>query len=499
MELDKARKALLELQEKMAAFQHAAEMINYDGETQAPKGTAKNRAQTTGILNKEMYKLSTGEETLRLLHYLEENKSQLSEKEQRMVTLLLKEIRRLEKIPMEEYVQYRKLIIESEDAWEKAKHANDFPGYLPYLEKIFETTKKFAAYCAPDKDPYDYWLNEYEEGMSMEFCDKFFAEIRSAISPLIKKLGEAEQLDDSLLKGDFSDAKQEELALYLMDVLGLDKNHVGLSTTEHPFTTSLGSHFDERITTHYKRDNFASSMYSVIHEGGHALYDTGSSDDLAYTVLDGGGSMGVHESQSRFYENIIGRSKAFIEYIFPKLKELFPEAIGDATAEDVYRAVNKVEPSLIRTDADEATYCLHVMVRYELEKAILHDELEVKDLPEAWNALYKEYLGIDVPDDTRGVLQDSHWSFGAIGYFPSYALGNAYSALFLEKMKEDVDIEACLRKGDLGPINDWNREKIWKHGQFYTPKEIIERVVGEFSTEAYTKYLEDKFTQLYFG
>jgi carboxypeptidase Taq len=285
----------------------------------------------------------------------------------------------------------------------------------------------------------------------------------------------------------------------MMDLIGLDSDHVGLSTTEHPFTTSLGSHFDERITTHYFEDDFVCSMYSVVHEGGHALYDTGSADDLAYTVLDGGMYMSVHESQSRFYENIIGRSRAFCKLVFPKLKELFPEHMAGRDAEEFYRAVNKVEPSLIRTESDEVTYCLHVMVRYELEKKVMAGELEVKDLPQEWNRLYKEYLGIDVPDDKRGVLQDSHWSGGAIGYFPSYALGNAYGAQFLAKMREDVDVDACIAKGDFAPVNEWNREHIWKYGGMYKPAEIMDMVLeGEsFDPSYYIKYLQDKCQDVY--
>ncbi|MBR3053965.1 MAG: carboxypeptidase M32, partial [Firmicutes bacterium] len=280
--------------------------------------------------------------------------------------------------------------------------------------------------------------------------------------------------------------------------IGLDLDHVGLSTTEHPFTTSLGSHFDERITTNYKLDNVSSSMFSVVHEGGHALYDTGSADDLAYTVLDGGVSMGIHESQSRFYENLIGRSRPFIECIFPKLVELFPENFADCTPEDVYRAVNKVEPSLIRTEADEVTYCLHVMIRYELEKRVVGGELEVKDLPAEWNRLYKEYLGIDVPDDKHGVLQDSHWSFAAIGYFPSYALGSAYGAQFMKKMRETVDVDGCIAKGDFGPVNAWNREHIWKYGSLLKPGELLEKVLGgPFEASAYVEYLEKKYTDIY--
>ena len=498
MELNQARKDLLKLQERMAAFDHAIGSIHYDGETTAPKGTALNRAQSLAILSEELYKINTGEDTVNLLEFLDANKNALDEKEKRMVFLLLKDIRKMQRIPMDEYVEYQRLLAESEAVWEKAKHENDFESYRPYLEKVFDTTKKFAKYCAPEMDPYDYWLDEYEEGINMEICDEFFETLRARLLPLLKRIEEKPQVDDSCLKGDFPEYKQEELAYYLMRVLGLDLEKVGLSTTEHPFTTSLGSHLDERITTHYHRDDFASSLYSVVHEGGHALYDTGSEEDLAYTVLDGGVSMGIHESQSRFYENIIGRSRAFIDYIFPKVLELFPEALSGCTSEDLYRAVNKVEPTVVRIESDEATYCFHIMIRYELEKAIMHDELEVKDLPEAWNRMYKEYLGVDVPDDTHGVLQDSHWSFGAIGYFPSYALGNAYGAQFTENMRKDVDIDGALANGDMSPINDWNRERIWKFGALYPPKEILEKAAGgEFSTDAYIRYLETKFGEIY--
>ena len=206
-----------------------------------------------------------------------------------------------------------------------------------------------------------------------------------------------------------------------METVGLDLGHVGLTVTEHPFTTSLGSHFDERITTHYQRGDLLASFYSVVHESGHALYDTGSASDLAYTVLDGGAAMSIHESQSRFYENIIGRSLAFCRLVFPKIAGLFPEQTRGKGPEDLYLAANRVAPSLIRTDADELTYCLHVMVRYELEKRMFDGEITASDLPSEWDRLYREYLGIEVPDDRRGVLQDMHWSGGLIGYFPSYS------------------------------------------------------------------------------
>ncbi len=370
--------------------------------------------------------------------------------------------------------------------------------FRPYLEKIFAANKKFALYVKPDKDPYEHCLSEYEEGLTTKTLDAFFAKLRESIVPLLKKVSEKPQVDDSIRFGCFPLDKQEELSYCLMKTMGLNLERVGLSTTEHPFTTSLGSHFDERITTHYFENDFVCSMYSVIHEGGHALYDTGSADDLAYTVLDGGTSMSIHESQSRFYENIIGRSRGFCRLIFPKLQELFPEQMKGKTAEELYRAVNKAEPSLIRTEADELTYSLHVMVRYELEKRVFAGELEVKDLPEEWNRLYKEYLGIDVPSDRQGVLQDSHWSGGLVGYFPSYALGSAYGAQFIAKMKESVDVDKCIETGNFAPINDWNRENIWKHGCLYTPAQILDRVLeAEFNADYYINYLYEKCKDVY--
>ena len=498
MELQQAREQLMAFQSKMSAYAHALGLLNYDGDTSAPRGTAENRAHTMGILSEETYKLSTAPETVELLEYLDSVKDQLTEKEQRMVWLLLKDIRFQQKIPMEEYVAYQQLVVESQSVWHKAKEESDFASFMPYLEKIFATTVKFAHYAKPDMDPYDFWLNEYEPGISKAVCDRFFGQLRERLVPMIHAVSQRPQVDNACIKGHFDAAKQERLAHELMNIIGLDPEHVALSTTEHPFTTSLGSHLDERITTHYYEEDYTFSLFSVIHEGGHALYDTGSDRDLAYTVLDGGVSMGIHESQSRFYENILGRSKPFVRFLFPKLCEIFPEQLENCTWEDVYKAFNRVEPSLIRTEADEVTYSLHVMIRYELEKRVMAGELKVADLPAEWNRLYKEYLGVDVPDDRHGVLQDSHWSFGAIGYFPSYALGSAYGAQFLRKMRETVDVDAALERGDFSPMNAWNREHIWRFGSLKTPDRILSDTLGEpFDPSVYLDYLEAKCKDLY--
>ncbi len=498
MTVKEAVEKLYLMQSKMSAYSHATELIYYDGATTAPRNTAENRAHALSVLSEEIYKLSTGEEYVSILEFLDSKSCELPEKEKRIVELSLKSIREMQKIPMDEYIAYQELMVKADDVWHRAKEENDFPSFCPILEEIFETNIRFAGYFEPEKHPYDYWLGRYEDGLTMEKCDEFFSALKEKIVPLIKKITAKPQVDNKILKGSFPEEAQRKFSLYLMQTMGIDLGHCGLGTTEHPFTISIGSHRDVRITTNYDENNFASSMYSVIHEGGHALYDMNSSDDYAYTALDGGVSMGIHESQSRFYENILCRSREFIEYIFPAVKKYFPQAVTGHTPEELYRAINLVTPSLIRTEADEVTYCLHVMIRYELEKRVMSGELAVKDLPDEWNKLYFEYLGVKVTDDKHGVLQDSHWSGGSIGYFPSYALGSAYGAHLLHKMKESVNVEASLKSGNFKPINDWNREHIWKYGCLKKPGTLLsDALEEEFSPMHYINYLENKYSEIY--
>ncbi len=346
--------------------------------------------------------------------------------------------------------------------------------------------------------PYDYWLGEFEDGLNIDICDEFFQGLKDRITPLIKNIAENGNPLPTLPSGPYPIDKQEKLSKFLMDLMLIDNSNTVLSTSEHPFTTSLGSHLDERITTHYDENDFISSMYSVIHEGGHSLYDTGVDNKYLYTVLDAGISMGIHESQSRFYENLLGRSREYLGFVFPKLQELFPAQLANINSEDFYKIVNRAFPSLIRTEADEVTYSLHVLVRYELEKRVISGELAVSDLPSEWNKLYKEYLGVEVPDDAHGVLQDVHWSCGDIGYFPSYALGSAYGAHYIEKMKEIVNVSEDLSNGDFSNINKWNRENIWKHGSLYPSNILLEKVLNEkFSPDYYLDYSENKYKDIY--
>ena len=498
MELEKARVDFVNLQKRLCAYNHATSLIYYDGATSAPPDTVANRNHSIQILNEEVLRLTTADETIELLNFLDERREYLTVKEQRALDFMLKEYKMKQLIPPDEFVKQEILLNEARDAWHRAQEEDDFEILRPYLEKVFDTARTIAGYCAPEMDPYEYYLNYYEEGMDVKTCDELFGAIRENITPLLRKIMEKPQVDDSCIKGDFSKEDQESLAIYVMELVGLNMNRVGLATSEHPFAMYLGSHYDQRITTKYLRKDFTDSLYTVLHEAGQVLYDMGQADNLAYTVIDGAMSMGMIESQACFYENIIGRSRHFIQYIYPELAELFPDPVEKYTAEDIYRAVNKVDPGLIRIGADELTLSLHVMIRYELEKAIMDKKLEVKDLPEAWAAKYKEYLGVDVPNHTKGVLQDIHWAFGAIGYFPSYIVGSAFAAQIMEKMDEDIELNDCIDEANYKLINLWNKEHIWKHGGLYPTKTIMERFVGQqFSSDAYIRYLTEKYSDIY--
>ena len=409
---------------------------------------------------------------------------------------LRRSCRQLTRIPAEEYMAYSELTNRASDVWHKAKEENDFASFCPILQELVEYNRKFAGYYDAEKAPYDALLNEYERGVDTQQLDVFFDTLRKGLVPLIRAIGEKPQIDDSFLHLEYPVEQQKAFADYLMEVMGLDRGHCGLGETEHPFTLEFNNK-DVRITTNYDLHNVASSMYSVLHEGGHALYELGIRDDLQYTCLTGGVSMGVHESQSRFYENLIGRSRAFIGAIYPKVQEFFPAQLGNVTAEQFYRAVNKVEPSLIRTESDELTYCLHVMVRYEIEKQLIAGTLTAKEVPAAWAELYKEYLGVEVPNDREGCLQDSHWSGGSFGYFPSYALGNAYGAQMLHNMEQEFDVYGGVAHGDLSAVTGWLREKGHQYGHLLEPAEVVRNACGTFDAHYYLDYLTKKYTELY--
>ena len=496
MDLKEELQRLGELQTRLYAYNCASSSLYLDGVTVAPRDTSQGRGVALGVLAGESHKLLADPRTGELLDFLTEHRDELDLPQRRQTEELRRSYKQLSRIPADEYMAYAVLTTEASDVWHRAKEQSDFSLFRPVLEKLVAYNIKFAGYYDSTKAPYDALLSEYERGVDMAYLDSFFAVLRERIVPLIRAIGQKEQPDDSFLRRHYPAEAQRKFSDYLMEVLGLDRAHCGIGETEHPFTLNFNSQ-DVRITTNYKETDVASSMYSVIHEGGHAKYELNIDPALDYTCLAGGVSMGVHESQSRFYENLIGRSRPFIEAIFPKMREFFPEQLKDVTAERFYRAVNKAQPSLIRTEADELTYCLHIMVRYEIEKRLIGGTLAVKDVPETWNRLYKEYLGVDVPDDRRGCLQDSHWSGGSFGYFPSYALGSAYGAQMLKNMEAGIDVWGPVSRGDLSQVSAWLKERVHRFGGLMEPAEVVKNACGDFDPTVYTDYLVKKYSQLY--
>ena len=496
MTKNEALKEIASYQAANSAIDHAAGLIYYDAVTFAPEGSIEIRTKTLGELTRMSYELDTDPKHAEALETLFSVKDELSLIDRKVVEELYRSYDRARKIPKQEMIDFQIHLSESEAVWHKAKATNDYKMFEPYLQKTFDTLKRFAGYTDPDKDPYDVALDTFERGLNQERCDKFFAALKKDLVPLIEQIGGAEQIDDSPLFRHYPKIQQQKFTEHIIDIMDIDRKYFTVGETEHPFTTNF-SKKDVRITTHYYEDALAYSLYSVVHEGGHALYELHTADELFGTVLGTGVSMAIHESQSRFYENIIGRSKEFCNLIFPFLKNEFKTQFADVDADRFYRMINKSEPSLIRTEADELTYPLHIMVRYELEKRMFSGDITAKDLPSEWNRLYKEYLGIDVPDDRRGVLQDSHWSGGQIGYFPSYAIGSAYGPQYLREMKKDIDVGSVIESGKLTEINNWLCDKIWKYGCIYDPSELFEKVCGKFDPKCYTEYLKNKFSDIY--
>ena len=486
-----------EIEATVSAYSHAMGVLSLDAATAAPLGAAEGRGKTMALLSGVIYNLAAADDTRELIEFLSAHAEELDPAHRRQVEIQKKSCEQLVRIPQEEYIAYNVLLNKAEGIWRVAKQNNDFAAFAPVLEEIVAYNRKFAGYYDAKKAPYDALLNEYEEGLTMATLDEFFAKLRSVIVPLVHAIAQKGQPDTAFLDQVYPVEKQKEFAKYLMEVIGLDPNKCTLAESEHPFTCGFNN-ADVRITTHYYEKHPTFAMFSTIHEGGHALYELGVEDAYNHTCLTGGASMGIHESQSRFYENIIGRSLEFIELIFPKMQELFPEQLQGVTAWDLYRAVNKAEPSLVRTESDELTYCLHIMIRYEIEKQLISGSLEIRDVPAAWNALYKEYLGVDVPSDTLGCLQDSHWSGGSIGYFPSYALGSAYGAQMKYVMESDIGpIAAYVAKGDIAPITAWLGEHIHRFGNMKKPAAIFEDACGKFDAKYFADYLTEKYSRIY--
>ncbi|MBR6224677.1 MAG: carboxypeptidase M32 [Firmicutes bacterium] len=497
MSFEKEFEIMRRAEQAGVAFHHAMGVMFYDAETVAPEKSVEGRGRTLSFLGDIQYGMMTDPELMAAIETLKAHKDEFGPDEQREIELSDKEVSSVAKIPKDEYLAAIVLQDEATYYWKKAKEASDFSIFLPYLEKIVEYNRKLAGWLAPEKKPYDALLDLYEEGLDMEFCDKFFSDLREGLVPLIKKVSAAPQVSKACLEGTFPVDAQREFTKEICHMMGLDMDKVTLGEVEHPFTENFNNS-DIRLTTHYYEHDFADNMFSILHEGGHSMYEMNCDDKYNFTVFQGGVSMGVHESQSRFYENIIGRSFAFTGPLLEAAKKYFPEQLKDVTHEDFWKAVNRAEAGPIRIAADELTYALHILVRYEIEKQMIAGTLAVKDAPAEWNRLYEEYLGVTPENDAKGILQDSHWAGTSIGYFPTYALGSAYGAQMLDRMlKDHPDLWDKVAKGDLSDVTEWLRTHIHQYACYYKPKDLFEKACGKFDTKYFVDYLTKKYTEVY--
>ena len=475
------------------------ELIQWDLETKTPVKSKPYLAELVGELSMQEYDLFTSDEFVNLVEILNKEKNNLSEIEKKEIELSMEEIEKKKKIPADEYEAYAKLTSINQGIWEEAKAKNDFSIVKDNLEKIFNYNKKFAEYRRKDeKNLYDVLLNDYEKGMDIEKLDIFFNELKKEIVPFLKKIQEKKKSlkEENKLNVPVDEDIQMKFAKYLAAYVGFDFEKGLVETSEHPFTLNLNKN-DVRLTTNNKRNIPFSTVFSIIHEAGHGIYEQQTADNLIDTLLGSGGSMGLHESQSRFMENIVGRNKAFWKPLYKKAMEFYP-FLKNIDFEEFIKQINKIEPELIRTEADELTYSLHIMLRYEIEKMIFAGEVSIDDLPKIWNQKMVEYLGIEPKNDAEGLMQDVHWYCGLVGYFPSYAIGNAYASQIYNTMKKDFDVDRVLENQNLKKITDWLGEKIHKYGRLKDTPEIIKKVTGEeLNPKYYIDYLKEKYSKIY--
>lgn len=485
--------------EKAMAYQTALTLFEWDNETLAPEEAGAYTARVQGVLAASYQEVLTGPELKGLISACEqESGTEENPEKQAVLREIKEEAEQLECIPPKEYRAYQELVAESARIWARAREEKNFQAFAPTLEKIIFWQKTFAGYRAKKGQRlYDVMLDSYEKGFGMKELDEFFGLLKKELVPLLHQVMESPvRISDEFLTGDYPEDRQRELAEYLAEYVGFDFRKGVLAESAHPFTTSLHNH-DVRITTHYK-NSLDSSLFSVIHESGHAIYEMGIEDRLTQTPAGQGASMGMHESQSRFFENILGRSEAFWIPVYGKVKELFGEQLRGIGREQFVRAINRVHPGLIRTEADELTYSLHVLVRYELEKALIEEDLPVEQLPRLWADKYEEYLGIRPENDGEGVLQDIHWAQGSFGYFPSYALGSAFGAQMYASMKKEMDADQMLEEGRLGEIREYLRLHVHRFGKVKTSRQILQDMTGEdFRPQYYVDYLKEKYGRLY--
>ena len=479
----------------------AAAVLGWDQQTYMPPGGAEARAMQLSTLTKTVHEWFVSDEIGQLLEDLEGElaATDYDSFEASMVRVTRRQYDRERKLPAELVAELTKTTALAHQAWQKAREASDYSQFQPHLEKILDLTIQKADAWGYEDRVYDALLEGFEPGMKAAQVETLFGEVKEGLVPLVKAIAERkEAVDDTLFEQEFDVDKQWDFGIEVVKALGFDFEHGRQDKTAHPFTTSF-SPSDVRLTTRLYPDKFKSALFATIHEAGHGMYEQGFDRSFDRTPLSDSASLGVHESQSRMWENIVGRSRGFWTHWLPRLKECFPRQLEGVGVEAFYQAINRVEPSLIRVEADEVTYNLHIMLRFEIENLMVEGKVQVADLPELWDAKMEEYLGIRPPDVADGVLQDVHWSSGYIGYFPTYSLGNLLAAQFYNQaVTEHPSIPDQIELGEFTTLFTWMREKIHKPGSKYTPAELVERVTGgAIRTEPFLDYVRAKYTDIY--
>jgi carboxypeptidase Taq len=485
---------------KIIDLQHAAAVLSWDQEVYMPEEGVGPRADQLATLSSMAHELFTSDETRRLLETAEADVAGLDYDSDAASTVRVarRTFDQQTKIPTELVERESRATSQGFVAWRKARESDTFATFQPHLRELVDIQIEKAHHLGYTDHPYDALLDQFEPGMTTAQVEVLFGELKEGLVPLVREIAAQPEIDDSFLGKPYSDQRQWDFTLLLLRDIGYSFKRGRQDKAPHPFTIEFGN-ADVRVTTRIHTNAPQSAIFSSVHEGGHALYEQGSPDAFERTPLAGGATLGLHESQSRLWENQVARSLPFWYHYYPILQAFFPEQLSGISLTRFHHAINKVQPSLIRVEADEVTYNLHIFVRFELEKALVTGELTVDDVPEAWNARYEEYLGLTPPNDALGCLQDIHWSHGTIGYFPTYTLGNLISAqIYDQAKKERPDLEEDYTHGEFAPLLTWLRERIHKHGRKFTAPELLQR---EFDTETSARpllaYLREKYTGLY--
>ena len=478
-------------------LRRAQEILFWDQTVMMPPGGGAVRGAQVTTLDRIAHEKFISDEIGTLLEALADYEQELDydSDDASLIRTTRRDWEKAHRVPAELAAEMTGAAADAHDVWAKARAENDYALFLPHLERAVELKRRYVECFEGYDDPYDVLLDDYEPGMKTAEVRQVFDDLKAELVPLIADIGSVDG-DDAFMEGPWPIDAQSAYSIKIIERFGFDESFARLDLTVHPFAASSGTQ-DIRLTTRYKEDDIT-SIFTAMHECGHGLYEHGISPSLERTPLCHGVSSALHESQSRLWENIVGRSRPFWNHFYPSFQEAFPEAVGDVDQERFYRAINRVKPSFIRVDADEATYNLHIILRFELEQEIMAGSIDLKELPAIWNARFEEYVGIPVPNDTLGVLQDVHWSGGGFGYFPTYSLGNIISVQIWEKVLSEIpDLHDQFEQGEFGQLHEWLRDRLYVLGRKFTPQETLERVVGgPIDAAPYVRYLKDKLGAL---